>query len=114
LNIVVAGGRNYSDYDNVKTKLDNFRSTLKPGTKVNIISGAASGADSLGERYARENNLGLQQFPANWNEHGRAAGPIRNQEMAGAGDILFAFPGGAGTTNMISNMNRKGKRVFRG
>jgi len=56
----------------------------------------------------------LQQFPANWNEHGRAAGPIRNQEMAGAGDILFAFPGGAGTTNMISNMNRKGKRVFRG
>ncbi len=34
--------------------------------------------------------------------------------MAGAGDILFAFPGGAGTTNMISNMNKKGKRVFRG
>ena len=34
--------------------------------------------------------------------------------MAGEGDILFAFPGGAGTTNMISNMNKKGKRVFRG
>ena len=114
LNVIVAGGRNYSDYKAVKTKLDNFRSTLKPGTEVNIISGGATGADSLGERYAKENNLDIRRFSADWNQHGKAAGPIRNEQMATEGDVLISFPGGTGTKNMIKNMRNRGKRVIGG
>jgi hypothetical protein len=114
LNVIVAGGRDYSDYNAVKTKLDNFRSTLKPGTEINIISGGAKGADNLGERYASENKLGIQRFKADWNEYGKAAGPIRNADMAAEGDVLIAFPGGAGTKDMIKTMRNKGKRVIGG
>ena len=114
LNVIVAGGRDYSDYNAVKTKLDNFRSTLKPGTEINIISGGAKGADNLGERYASENKLGIQRFKADWNEYGKAAGPIRNADMAAEGDVLIAFPGGDGTKDMIKTMRNKGKRVIGG
>ena len=114
LNVIVAGGRNYSDYKTVKAKLDDFRSTLKPGREINIISGGAPGADSLGERYAKENNLDIRRFSADWNQHGKAAGPIRNEQMAAEGDVLISFPGGTGTKNMIKNMRSRGKRVIGG
>ena len=114
LNVIVAGGRNYSDYKTVKAKLDDFRSTLKPGREINIISGGATGADSLGERYAKENNLDIRRFSADWNQHGKAAGPIRNEQMATEGDVLISFPGGTGTKNMIKNMRNRGKRVIGG
>tara|TARA_A100001201_G_scaffold111214_1_gene95171 strand:+ start:74 stop:3061 length:2988 start_codon:yes stop_codon:yes gene_type:complete len=114
LNVIVAGGRNYSDYKTVKAKLDDFRSTLKPGREINIISGGATGADSLGERYAKENNLDIRRFSADWNQHGKAAGPIRNEQMAAEGDVLISFPGGTGTKNMIKNMRSRGKRVIGG
>ena len=46
-----------------------------------IISGHASGADQLGERFARENGIPCRSFPANWNKYGRAAGFRRNASM---------------------------------
>lgn len=36
----------------------------------------------MGERYARENNLALEQYPADWRRHDKQAGYLRNVEMA--------------------------------
>ena len=46
-----------------------------------VISGKAPGADTLGEKWAHMNNVPVVPFPADWSKHGRAAGPIRNQQM---------------------------------
>lgn len=78
-----------------------------------IVSGHASGADALGERYAQERGLECEQYPADWEAYGRAAGPIRNAEMAEVADALIAFWDGAsrGTKNMIDTAKSKGLKV---
>ncbi len=65
---------------------------------------ALPGADALGERWAKENDIPVKVFPANWDKHGKAAGPIRNKQMAAYGEMLIAFWDGksSGTGNMIS------------
>lgn len=72
-------------------------------------------ADSLGERYAQERGLAIERHPADWNAHGRAAGPIRNEEMAATADALIAFPlegqQNRGTYNMIALAKEHGLLV---
>jgi hypothetical protein len=74
-----------------------------------IISGGAAGADSLGEQYAQENGIAIERHPADWKKHGKAAGPIRNAEMAACADFLIAFWDGKsrGTQNMMMNAVKK-------
>jgi len=76
---------------------------------IEIVSGHANGADKLGERYAKENNLKLTLFPANWDLNGKSAGYIRNYEMAKYADVLIAFWDGKskGTMDMISQANKR-------
>ena len=71
--------------------------------QIVIISGAARGADTLGERYAHERGYAVEKYPADWNCDGKAAGPIRNAQMAKVADALIAFWDGnsRGTQNMI-------------
>ena len=49
----------------------------------------AAGVDTLGEEWAKENNIPVDYFPANWETHGRAAGQIRNKKMAARADALL-------------------------
>ena len=53
----------------------------KTSGNVCIVSGGASGADKLSERYAMERGYQLEVFPAKWNIYGKQAGMIRNQQM---------------------------------
>lgn len=101
LRIIVAGGRDFSDYDKMCSVLDPFIG--EEVDKVKIISGGAQGADKLGEKYAKESSMDLIIFPADWSKYGKSAGHIRNKQMAEYGDMLFAFWDGEsrGTKNMI-------------
>lgn len=110
--VIVAGSRDFSDYQFMVKKLD-FLLSRKSHEKICIISGGARGADSLGERYARENNLKLKVFPADWNTFGRKAGYIRNEQMADNADALVAFWDGQskGTQHMINIAKRRGLSV---
>ena len=84
IRIIVAGTRTFSDYELLRNRLDDFISKLKqkhPDKQVVIITGAAKGADQLGSFYARSHNIPLKEFPADWATYGKAAGPIRNQQM---------------------------------
>jgi len=72
-----------------------------------IIEGEAKGADTIGRLVAEELGISVKKFPANWNEYGRAAGPIRNRQMLDEGpDMVYAFHNNIdqskGTKNMIS------------
>jgi hypothetical protein len=108
---IIAGTRTFNDYELLKTKLTEFRLTHDI---TEIVSGGAKGADLLGERYAEEYNINLKIFPANWNKHGNAAGPIRNRQMAEYADQLIVFWDGSskGTENMIDSMVKQKKLVY--
>jgi len=114
LNIAVTGGRKYQNYEELSQRLDEAVNQLNPaeGTNINIIAGGATGADKLAEKYARERNYNLTVKSANWTKHGKAAGPIRNREMAKLSDVGVAFPGGTGTQNMIQTMGQEGKPIL--
>lgn len=68
-----------------------------------VVSGTARGADQAGEAWAEREGLPVERFPADWDEHGKAAGPIRNEEMADYADRVIAIWDGqsVGTRNMI-------------
>lgn len=113
--VIIAGSRDFDDYELlnsvVKEKLRDYKN-------IKIISGGCSGADTLGERFAKENNLDLKVFQAEWKKYGRAAGPIRNKAMAQYASqvdncLLIAFPVGSsrGTRNMISLAKEHGLDV---
>jgi len=81
IRVIVAGSRWFDDYNLLCEIMDDFISSHR-GQQIEIISGKAKGADSLGERYAADRGIICRHFPAPWKEHKMAAGPIRNGWMA--------------------------------
>jgi hypothetical protein len=99
--ILVCGGRVYSDRAAVYELLDNLHAEHSFSV---LIAGGARGADSLAEEWACDRGIPTQIYQADWKRHGRAAGPIRNEQMLKEGhpDLVVAFPGGKGTAGMIA------------
>lgn len=110
--VIIAGSRKYDNYAFLKEKCNRILSAklADPNIDVIVVSGHASGADALGERYASEMGLKIELHPADWSRFGRAAGPRRNAEMAASADALIAFPkvgeANRGTLNMIQQAKR--------
>lgn len=79
-----------------------------------VVSGAALGADRLGEEWARERDIPVTRFEADWQRYGRYAGPKRNQEMADYAQALVAVPVGEsrGTRNMIETAIANGLPIY--
>ena len=106
MRILVCGSREWKDKEAIKLAIieECNRSKQPSPMHVYIINGAARGADELSSEVAEELGLMLQEFPAAWGCHGRAAGPIRNAEMLRTKpDVVLAFWDGKskGTKNMI-------------
>lgn len=98
--VVVAGSRDFKDYDRLAAELDKF---LKGKENVTIVSGTARGADRMGEQYAAEHGYKIDQFPAEWGKYHQGAGPIRNLQMVKTADAVVAFwdNESSGTKNII-------------
>ena len=121
IKVIIAGSRNFYDYDTVEDAVVSYfmsHGILKEN--VEVISGGARGSDSLGEQLAKSYELKLTIFPAQWDTYGKAAGMIRNKEMADYAikdsnkAILFAFWDGQsrGTKGMIHIARRCGMEVI--
>lgn len=95
--ILITGSRDWGDEDTVRNALDAaiHIGGAAIGPDVTVVSGACpSGADAIAERVASEMGCEVELHPADWNAHGRAAGPRRNAEMVNLGaDICLAFIG---------------------
>ena len=93
--VIIAGSRNFTDYNLLKEKCDKILSKKlnDPDSKIIVISGHARGADSLGERYAKEKGLECELYPADWDKFGKSAGYRRNKLMASVSNGLIAFLG---------------------
>ena len=101
--IVIAGCRNYNNYDEAKEFIDSCLIDINKENEIIIVSGCASGADLIGERYAEENGFKVEKHPADWKTYGRSAGPRRNKQMAELSDYVICFwdEKSKGTKSMI-------------
>ncbi len=109
MKVIIAGSRTIQDYKLVVTAMQRCGFTV---TKV--VCGMATGIDRLGEQWAIANGIPVKEMPADWNRHGRAAGPIRNRQMAEYADAAVVIWDGKsrGSRNMINEMIRRDKPYF--
>lgn len=93
---IVCGGRYYTNVNRLEAELDRLGVTF-------VIEGGASGADALAAEWAQKRGVPSKEFTADWKTHGWKAGKLRNQQMLDEGepDVVIAFPGEAGTADMI-------------
>lgn len=114
IKVLVCGGRSYNDKQHIYDMLSVIH--REEGISV-IIHGDATGADFWAKQWASMHASEVKEaaFPivrADWERHGRAAGPLRNQEMLDAGpDLVVAFPGGGGTADMVRRAKKGGVEV---
>lgn len=107
--VICCGGRDYQDRDRVFAALDKAHAKrpitlLVHGACMDPKTHKLAGADRWADEWAREHGVEPELHPASWEMWGKAAGPMRNKQMAEAGaHVCIAFPGGAGTANMVRN-----------
>ena len=107
--VIVCGSRNWIDRDLIAFVIANHRDLRGDG--LVIVHGAARGADTIAAEEAERLGIATEAHPADWNRHGRAAGHIRNEEMAKAGAVhVEAFWDGEskGTWGMVEAAKRHG------
>lgn len=69
---IIAGSRDFHDYDVVCRAIANSWYEI-----TEVVSGGATGVDALGERWARENNVPVKVFAADWRRFGKLSDTIR-------------------------------------
>ena len=124
MKVLVFGGRDYSNYPLLEKALDQLHEQYNFTT---VIHGAAKGADSLAGRWAKERNIPVQAFPAQWNTHThdcphwcfnnrycKLAGPRRNTQMLREGQpqLAVGFPGGNGTKDVTQQAKKAGVKTL--
>lgn len=129
--LIIAGTRTFNDFNLLVTTCDNVLINVKKEYKIVIVSGKATGADTLGEKYAHLRGYSVAEFPADWdnlnvaqckikyNKYGKPynalAGLNRNMDMANyalqgdyCGCLAFHDGKSTGTKHMISLAKSKG------
>lgn len=130
MRVLVTGSRDFSDARTVMrgitVAIETLIAKFPEDKEIVIIHGAAKGADALAENYVHNTaqyltskgyRIRQEKHPANWDKHGRAAGPIRNQEMVDKGaDICVAFvkvgAANRGTTDCANRARKAGIEVL--
>lgn len=112
MRVLICGGRDYNNRPEMFSFLNNF--CWEQEQITDVIHGGARGADTLAGEWALSWHIPVLVFPADWKKHGKAAGPIRNQQMLDEGkpDVVIAFPGGRGTADMIRRAKAAGIEVL--
>ena len=116
MKVLVCGDRNWTDREAIRSWL----SKLQDWGYDTIIQGHARGADKVSASEAKCMRLKVLTFPAKWEQYGRAAGPIRNQEMLDVGepDLVVYFHNdlskSKGTADMVRRAKKAGIEVIDG
>lgn len=113
MKVIIAGSRDINDMNLLTKAIEDSGFQI-----TEVVSGGATGVDRLGENWSAwefTSKPGIQKltrFPADWNSYGKAAGPIRNKQMAEYADAAIVIHNGSkGSLNMISQMKKLNKPV---
>ncbi len=86
MRVIVCGSRYWRDEQRIKQEICALVSSYGD---VTVVHGdCPTGADAAARKWAESRGATEERHPADWLKHGRAAGPLRNQEMADAGAEL--------------------------
>lgn len=86
MRVGVIGSRGFNDYELLSKVMDEMSDEI-----TLIVSGGAKGADSLGEKWAHENEIEVLIFYPNWDKYGKRAGFIRNEYIVKNSDLVIGF-----------------------
>lgn len=104
---IIAGSRHIT---NIKLVFRILDTTVKqmPNKPTHILSGGARGVDRIAENWGLQRGYQMHYYPAQWDVHGRAAGPIRNRKMAeNAQQLIVIWDGSSrGAANMIATARK--------
>lgn len=105
--LLITGSRTWEDriviQDALLQAYKEHRSVCQLNDLVLVSGACPTGADRLCEDVWFGNGFEIEQHPADWNRHGKAAGFIRNEEMVELGaDLCLAFikDGSRGASHM--------------
>ncbi len=109
--VVVCGGRDYWHHAHISKVLGKLHAEHPIDE---IVCGGASGADASAVSWAKHHEVDVRIFRAKWKKFGLAAGPKRNALMLDVAkpSLVIAFPGGAGTADMIKRAKEAGVEVL--
>ena len=113
--VLVCGGRDYDNRERLFGVLDKaLRAATLAERSFALVHGNARGADKLSHEWAASRQVDdVRVYPADWDKHKKAAGPIRNNLMltSESPDVIIAFKGGNGTAHMMSIGRKAGVPV---
>ncbi len=109
--VIISGGRD-QDGPEIHADMGEILGFLQMfyGNDLRVLHGAARGVDSVAQETCDDLGITVKAYPADWDANPRAAGVIRNRQMAdlvakwsksGHTGELIAFRGGNGTENMV-------------
>ena len=113
--IVVAGPRRFRNGSVVWDSLDKLREQFPD--MVLLHGDCPTGVDRFAKMWAASRNVAQMIYPADWDAHGKAAGPIRNSTMAREADKAYVFwyapepSQHPGTCSLVREMERLKKPV---
>jgi len=84
MKVIIAGSRNCTNKWTLQRAIDACGLEI-----TEVVSGTCRGVDTMGEQWAQHNNVPIKRFPPDWEKSGKAAGPIRNKQMAEYADALI-------------------------
>lgn len=110
--VLVCGSRYYGDISLIEETLGKVKSIF--GDFIMVTGACPTGADNLAEEWAKKNEVRYIGFPAQWDKHGKAAGPIRNKDMLDtwSPEVVVAFGKGRGTDGMVKLAEGRGDIVI--
>lgn len=113
MRVLICGDRNWAEGG---TAYEELYRVYRDSQVECVIEGECRGADLMGRRAAELLKIPVLAFPADWRK-GRAAGPIRNQQMIDEGkpDLVLAFhhdiQNSRGTADMVRRARNAGIEV---
>lgn len=115
MKLIIAGSRTFEfDHDFIHEAMYAVNNYKKKFLDLEIVSGGAKGIDEAAKKYAQAWEKPYKEFAADWEAHGKAAGPIRNKQMAEYADALLLIWDGEskGSANMKKEMEKLKKPVY--
>lgn len=109
--VILTGGRDFDDFRKMEQVLDAFCSIKNIQF---FVGDCPTGLDHMARDFMCRfyPDIPVRVFKADWDTHGRAAGPIRNEKMVATAEgcfaLIVAFPGGRGTNNTVSHGKKYG------
>lgn len=115
MKILICGSRGWHDANVIRTILIGHKAAAH-GNLV-VIHGGADGADKIADRVARRLGIRVVVEEADWDQYGKAAGPIRNQKMLDDHnpDVVYAFRAHGksnGTDHMVAISRKAGIQTY--